>query len=141
MGDNRALKNGFGQTLLQGLLAWIAATTVLLIIASLLIAKEKIPYPAVGYLCSLLSFLAAVFAGAHVERAGRGGLLSATILAGFLVIVLLTFGYMVGGKEMAPSGIISVVSFTISGCLLGSVLLGRGKGKGKKSAWNPKRKK
>lgn len=140
MGDNRALKGGFGQTLLQGLLAWAAAAVVLLMIASLLIAKGKIPYHAVGYLCSLMSFLAAAYAGARVERSGSGGFLSALILSVFLVIVLLTLGYVIGGNKMSPSGIISVVSFTISGCLLGCVLFGRRKSKGRKNALSLKRK-
>jgi len=140
MGDNRALKGGFGQTLLKGFLAWMAAAAVLLTAAALLLAKGKIPYHAVGYLCSLMSFLAAAYAAARLERSGGGGLLSALIFSGFLVLLLLTLGYVIGGNKMSPSGIISVVSFTISGCLLGCVLFGRGKSKGKKAALRLKRK-
>lgn len=47
------------------------------------------------------------------------------VLALSLLILLLTLGFLIGDKQLEPSGVLSVVTFTISGVLFGSVVMGK----------------
>jgi len=77
-----------------------------------------------GYTSSAISFLTAASATAIAARKSDNILLISTMSAFALIIILLSIGFTIKGNDMSASGIISVVSFTISGCLVGGVFLG-----------------
>ena len=120
--------------LLRAMGAWALAALVLLPLAALLLSRLPIGSAALGYWSSALSFLAAFFAGLTAGDRRREGSVPACLLAGLLLsIALLTLGILTGGG-LDPSGILSVVSFTFAGVLLGGVVASRGKGSGKRRA-------
>ena len=81
---------------------------------------------AMGYASSIISFLAAVCAGAASARHNNaGGIASGLVSAVVLIVLLLTIGFLVTGSNMEAAAIISVVSFSISGCTFGAVFLGK----------------
>ena len=57
-----------------------------------------------------------------------------------LSLVLLTAGFLIAGKGMDPSGILSVLSFTMTGCLAGAILLGGRKRETKRGDFRKKKK-
>ena len=119
--------------LFHGLLAWAVSALVLLPAAAFMISAAGINSGAAGYISSALSFMAALFAGraAAAERQG-GRLYSGLLCAAVLVTALLTLGFLIRGSEIEPSGILSVVSFSFAGCLVGAVFFsGRKKRPGK----------
>ena len=123
------------RTILSALAAWAISALILLCIASLILSKISLGEGAMGYVSSALSFLSAVFAGAALGRAKSGGIIYPALLtAAVLVTALLTIGFIVEGADLQSSGVLSVVSFTFSGCLLGAVLSG-----GKKTRSHKKR--
>lgn len=119
--------------LFHGILAWAVSALVLLPAAAFIISAAGINSGAAGYISSALSFLAALFAGraAATERQGSR-LYSGLLCAAVLVTALLTLGFLIRGSKIEPAGILSVVSFSFAGCLVGAVFLpGRKKGPGK----------
>ena len=116
-------------TISKSLLNWIAAAAVGLLLAACLVDRGVIPYSSLGYVSSALSFLAALFAGAGAKK-GEGNLISVIVCAAALVIVLLTLGFLIGRSDLSSSGILSVVTFTISGFVAGALLFSKRK-KGK----------
>ena len=120
------------RALLRALAAWAAAALVLTLCAALLVWRTEIGSGALGYLSSALSFLAACAAGLVSARRQGRGLLPALVTATALVLVLLTLGFLIRGEGAEPSALLSLVSFSYAGCLLGSMLAGSGKTGGKK---------
>ena len=118
--------------LLRAMGAWGLSALLLLPLAALLLSKLPIGSAALGYWSSSLSFLTAFFAGLTAGDRRREGSLSVCMLAGLLLnIALLTLGILTGAG-LDPSGILSVVSFTFAGVLLGGVVASRVKGSGKR---------
>lgn len=123
------------RTILSALASWAVSALVLLCIACFILTKISLGEAAMGYVSSALSFLSAVCAGAALGRARSGGVIYPALLtAAVLVTALLTIGFIVEGSDLQASGVLSVVSFTFTGCLFGSVLFS-----GKKSKSNKKR--
>ena len=121
--------------LLRAMGAWVLSALLLLPLAALLLSKLPIGSAALGYWSSSLSFLTAFFAGLTAGDRRREGSLSACMLAGLLLsIALLTLGILTGAG-LDPSGILSVVSFTFAGVLLGGIFSAGG-GKRHKRAVN-----
>ncbi len=115
--------------LLRGTLAWIVSAAVLLLGASILFTADLVRLPGLGYASSLISFLAAAAAGACTSSPRRGKRLLASLLMGAALSgVLLLFGFLIAG-ELDPGAVISVVSFTLSGCLAGAFLPKKSKAK------------
>ena len=109
--------------LLSPVLVWLTTALLLLLIASALVCYAGLGEAALGYLSSLISFIAAAAAGSRFTRSvGKPAVLSSMLLATVLTILLLTVGYLIRGKNLDSSGILSVVTFTYAGCLLGAVL-------------------
>lgn len=126
--------------LLYGALAWAAAALVLLPISAFIIRKAGVSAGAIGYISSALSFIAAAAAGAFAgKKRGGGSLFGGAVTAAVIVILLLTIGFIVKGAELSPSGVMSVVSFTFSGCLFGAVFFSGGIKRSKKSRFSPTR--
>ena len=120
------LKENLLSDLLAGLLWWLAAAALLTLVGGLLLSKGVIAYSGLGYLSSAMSFAAALVAGIGIGKRGAG-LLRAGIFSLALAVLLLLLGYMFSDGALSSSGVLNVVSFTISGCLLGVMLSGLGK--------------
>lgn len=124
--------------LLKALAAWFVAAIVLLLLAAIIVSSASVSLSAMGYISSALSFLTAAVAGMAAGRAGSGakfylGLITSAVI----VTMLLTIGFLVRGSEMASSGILSVVSFSFTGCLFGAVFLSGKKNNKKRSKYLP----
>ena len=104
--------------LLKAAYAWFITAGILLIIVSLLIWKTSLDSSCIGYLSSLISFLAAVSAGFAAVRL-KSGLIGSLAI----VIFLLTCGFLIAGEKMTGAAMVSVASTTIAGGMLGSCVL------------------
>ena len=121
--------------LLRAMGAWALAALVLLPLAALLLSRLPIGSAALGYWSSALSFFAAVCAGLTAGDKRREGSLAACLASGLLLsILLLTVGYLTEG-DLDPSGILSVVSFTFAGILMGGLFASRRRKGRKRGGW------
>ena len=109
--------------LLRSILVWLTTAFLLLLLSSMILARIGAGSAVLGYLSSAISFLAAIAAGIALGRGRREGLLlRALLFALLLVVLLLTAGYLIGEKEICPSAVLSVVSFTFAGAAAGAML-------------------
>ena len=102
-------------------------TAALLLSGAVLYASGAAALSSLGYASSLISFLSAVGAGAAAamhQKEGRiiKGILSALCLSALLLLT----GFLVKGK-LNGSAVLSVLSFTLTGSLLGAMLPGKKK--------------
>ena len=140
MDEGKNKKSGELRFLLRGVLSWLLCSLVLLLIFSLIVSKSELSSGALGYISSCISFAAAFAAGFAACRGTESGIIyRALICAGVIIVLSLTLGYITGGHDIRPSGILSVVSFTLSGCLLGGVLSSAVKKSNKTKKIKPKR--
>ena len=113
-----------GTFLLSAATGWLFSACTLLALFAFAANRIGIGERGLAYGSSLISFLSAVAAGLTATAKDRSvRLIGAFVAASALVILLLTLGFLIEGKEMNPSAIISVVSFTYAGMLLGVFLL------------------
>lgn len=125
--------------LLRAVLAWLLSAAALLLLASLIVSKSSLGEGVMGYVSSAISFLAACFAGSAAARRGsRGGLYVGLVSAAALTVALLTVGFIIEGTGIQASAVLSVVSFTFSGCLVGSVFLRGRRTKSRKTGFSPR---
>ncbi len=125
--------------LLRALAAWAISALFFLLIASLIVSKSSIGAGELGYVSSGISFAAAVCAGHFAGRTLKGsGIYTGLLTAALLSVVLLTVGFLIEGPAIESSGVLSIVTFSFSGCLVGAVFFGGKKGKGKKTRFSPK---
>lgn len=111
--------------ILSALLVWVASALVLLCVTAFALTRLSAGEGAMGYISSALSFLTAVCAGAAVGRYSSGGAIYPALLtAAVLTTALLTIGFIVEGSSIQAAGVLSVVSFTFTGCAFGAVLFG-----------------
>lgn len=127
------------RSLLRALLVWIIAAITLCFLSACVIRAHCTSSAALGYVSSAISFLCAMLAAAAAGD-GERRLVSGLLCGAGLSLVLLTAGYLIAGKEMDPSGILSVLSFTFAGCLTGSILFGGKKAKTKRRDFTKKKK-
>ena len=139
MPKSKALQKTDMRFLLYGALAWGISAVVLLPIMSVICLKAGISEGAIGYVSSALSFVTAVAAGAVAARKSGGGILAGALTAVIIIIMLLTVGFIVKGAELSSGGVLSVVSFTLTGCVFGAFFLSGKKEGAKKTRFNPKR--
>ncbi len=125
---NMAVPGGL-RMLGKALLRWSIVAAAMLVTASLVLAGSGTGSELLGYVSSTISFLAAAAAGTAVERYERGAIPRSLIIAGALIVVLLTAGVLIGRNEVDASGILSLVTFTISGAMVGALLPGLGQKK------------
>ncbi len=113
-----------GAFLLHAAAAWTVSACLLLCVGSALANAAGLGEQGISYLSSCLSFLCAAAAGAAASRrAGTAGLWTALMTGTFLVILLLTLGFLIQGQDMDPASILSLVSFTYAGALVGVLLM------------------
>lgn len=123
MSENKNIPVRSVAFILRALLAWIISAAVLLPIASLIVQKSNISAASLGYISSALSFSCAFFSGVSASRGeGSGTVYKGLISAAVITVILLTIGFLVEGNELKASAVLSLVSFSFSGCLLGSVM-------------------
>lgn len=114
--------------LLRALAAWIITVLPLLFIAN----KLSVDTSGLAYISAALSSIAAAAAGARGVSAWQGARLVCGLLCGgFITILLLMLGFIIAGGELSSGGVMSTASFTIAGCVLGSMLGGHGRKKKK----------
>ena len=133
------MEKGSLRSLLRAGLVWLAAAVILCFLAACVIRERGVSSAALGYVSSAISFLCALCAGA----AGSGGerrLASGLLCAVLLSLALLTAGFLIGGKGMEPSGVLSVLSFTFAGSVTGALLFGGRKTETKRSSFRKKKK-
>ena len=124
--------------LLNAIAAWALSAILVLLVASCIVSKAGVGMGAIGYISSTASFLTALFAGAAAARSrGSGVIYAGLVTAAAVTTLLLTVGFLIEGSKLDGSGVLSVVTFTFSGSLAGSVFLG-GKSKRKKTRFAPK---
>ena len=102
--------------------AWAVCAAALLLCGTVLYASDGAALSSLGYASSLISFLSAVGAGAAAasslkERKLLRGLLSALCLSAALFLT----GFLIKGK-LDGSAVLSMLSFSMTGCVLGSML-------------------
>lgn len=120
------------RTILASFCAWLFSALILLIIGSIIVNKANVKSSVLGYISSAISFLSAFSAGAAAVKArGQASLLYGLFESLLLIIVLLFFGVIVSGSKISPYGILSIVMFTIAGCLSAAVLTSLRKSKAK----------
>lgn len=113
--------------ILSALGAWLVAALVLLVAASAIVNRAEMGSGSMGYVSSAISFLAAFAAGVRAGRVRRAGTLyTAAVSAAVITTLLLTVGFIIDGSDLEASGVLSVVSFTFTGCMAGCVFLGGG---------------
>ena len=108
--------------LLSASFAWLISSTILLVIGAIILKESYANERVMAYVSSSISFLSAMTAGSVAKQKGRaGGFYIAMLTATFLVVALLTIGFLIDGSRIEPSSVMSVISFTFSGCLVGTI--------------------
>ena len=106
----------------RALAAWAVCAAALLLSGTALYSADGAALSSLGYTGSLISFLASVGAGAAASSAQREGRIRRGLLSSLcLAALLLLSGFLIGGR-LDGSAVLSVASFTLAGCLLGSLL-------------------
>lgn len=119
-------------------LIWAACAAVLVFCAALLFASGAVSLSAMGYASSAISFLAALIATRSTGKGRTKGRALCFLLTALpLTLLPLLIGFLTAG-ELDGSSTLSVVSFTLSGCLIG-VLLPRGR-RGRRKSGGGRRK-
>lgn len=109
--------------LIRALCVWFLSAFLLLSLSSFFLMKSDIGSHVLGYVSSGISFLAAFLSSRFLSRVQKETALLSSLLFGLiLVIILLTLGFLVGERSPDPSGVLSVVSFSFAGVLLGNLL-------------------
>lgn len=109
------------KTLFRALLIWCLIAFLLLVSASLVLSRLPVGSSVLGYVSSSVNFLAALAAGVSLNRGESNSIYPFLLLALLLLILLLTIGFLAGDRSLNPSGILSVVTFTVSGVLAGTL--------------------
>jgi len=118
--------------LLSAAFAWLVSALILLLLSSILLNELGCTEKSLGYTSSAISFAAAMIAGMAAGRKRKAGAVyTALLTASAMVTALLTIGFMINGNEIEASAVMSVISFSFAGCLVGVVMF-TGSGKNKK---------
>ncbi len=129
--------------LLKAMLIWPAAAVILLILCTAIISGFNISASSVAYFSSGISFLSAMSASIAVSAGQTGRKLKYALLTGLvLTVMLLMLGFIVEGRDLSADGVLSVISFTMAGTVVGGVLApssksGKTKKMSKSKRWKP----
>ena len=111
-----------GRSLLRAIAAWVLSAPVFLAMAAFAANVTGAGEMSIGYISSAVSFLSAAAAGYNAMRNQKSaGIAAALITATAIVIMLLSVGFLIKGEEMNASSMISLVSFTYAGILVGAI--------------------
>ena len=118
----------------EAVLMWFLSMLVLLPLGALTAELIKCSEAGLAYISSALSFLAALAAGAKAIRARKKSAVSTAIISALTIIIAaLTLGFVIAGDKLQADGILSLVTFTFSGALVGCVFFSGGRVKAKRS--------
>ena len=110
--------------LFSALKAWFIVAAILSVVFSFVIWKTSLESSYIGYISSFISFVSSVAAGYNGISSRKGSkLYTGAFISVFLIIVLLTAGFIIEGTSLTSSGIISVASFSFAGIMMGSNML------------------
>ena len=122
------------QCIATAVAAWGISAALLTLLAALAAALFSVPAAAIGYISSALSFAAALAAGRCAMRGRKTGALYTGLVAGVVITtIVLNMGFIIAGSGIAADGVLSVATFTLAGCLAGSVFFVGGHGKQKRN--------
>jgi len=128
--------------LLSSLLFWMISSAALLPLAAMGAHFFACGEIALAYVSSTLSFLTALLAGAKAMRIRKRSALGTALVTGVCIIILaLTLGFIIAGDKLQAAGVLSVVTFTLSGALVGAVFFPGQKKQNKKKDFSISRKK
>ena len=105
-------------------LAWLATAVVFLVLFSFVLSRTMASERMLAWLSSALSFLAACSAGRQAGKIKLNPFLGGLLCAAILVGPLLLCGLLIDQKGLSSDSILSLVSLSFSGALVGSVFLG-----------------
>ncbi|MCR5577360.1 MAG: TIGR04086 family membrane protein [Oscillospiraceae bacterium] len=122
--------------LLSAAAAWAISAAALVLVGALLLRLLHAGEETLAYVSAAVSFLAAYAAGRAASSKNGGGSFAAGLISGAtLCIVLLTVGFLINGRSLDASAVLSVASFTLAGALSGALLYRSGKRKHQKTAF------
>ena len=121
--------------LLSSILFWFVCSLALLPAAALGAHIFECGETTMGYISSALSFLTALLAGAKAMQIRKKNAVATAVVTGVCIILLaLTLGFIIAGDKLSAAGILSLVTFSICGSLVGAVFFpGQKKSTAKKS--------
>ena len=126
--------------LLSGLLVWFVSALILMPAAALAAELAMCSERGLTYISSGLSFAAGLAAGAKAIRVRKKNAVFTALITGVCIIIIaLTLGFIVASEKLQPDGILSVVSFSLAGCLVGAVFFQKRKQQGRGMTLNNKR--
>ena len=106
--------------------AWLFSAVFFLLVFGLLIEYSSCSSTHMAYLCSLLSFLASVSAGLIAVRSSRlSYFVTGVACALSTLALLLLVGLLFDRKSFDSGAVLSLVSFTLSGYLVGAFFSGK----------------
>ncbi len=108
--------------LLSAFFTWLITAVSLLLVSTIILSETGCSEKSLGYTSSAVSFLSAMAAGIAAGRKRKAGAVyTALLTAVALTTLLLTVGFLVNGNSIEASSVMSVVSFSFSGCLVGLI--------------------
>ena len=125
--------------LIKAAAIWLITAMILLPISAGIISAMNLSSSSVAYFSAGVSFLSA-FGAAFTAWTGQSGKMKYGLLTGLaLTVLLIMLGFIVEGKELSADGVLSVVSFTMTGALAGGLFAPAGKGAWTKRSFRMKR--
>ena len=125
--------------LIKAAAIWLITAMILLPISAGIISAMNLSSSSVAYFSAGVSFLSA-FGAAFAACTGKSGKMKYGLLTGLaLTVLLIMLGFIVEGKELSADGVLSVVSFTMTGALAGGLFAPAGKGAWTKRSFRMKR--
>ena len=107
--------------LIKAFTSWLMCAAIMCLFFALIICKTSLESSYIGYISSFISFGCAVVAGYRASKSRKGNNLYTCIYTSlFLIILLLTIGFVIGDNNIKSSSIISVSSFSFAGVMMGS---------------------
>lgn len=114
--------------LLKAAVVWMGAALILLLLCSAIISGFNLSSSSVAYFSSAISFVSAFAASYAVTRGTQVKRLKYGITTGLvLTVFLIMLGFIARGRELSADGVLSVLSFTLSGALVGCIFTPRTK--------------
>ena len=121
--------------ILAGVIVWLAASLLLLPLSAALVYKSELGEASLGYVVSAVSFLSAAIGGiAASKKRGKAAVYTGLIVGCTMTCFALMLGFLIAGSRITADGVLSLVSFTLTGCIVGCILpTGKTKGGKKKN--------
>lgn len=114
--------------ILQAWIRWMVTATVMVLALGFVLCRNGSSIQVLAYICSGISFFAAVALGAYMARYCAWAPLLTGISSGIAsAFLLIGVGFLINCHRINRDAVISVAAFTISGSVAGAVLFGNSK--------------